>query len=80
MAATKRRRNRSGLGGLKPRTVRGSGQERWRRLAVERGDAGLGDVVDDVAVLLLEGGGDREDAFDEATAGGAMGEIGRAHV
>ena len=53
--------------------MRRIGHERWRRIAVERGDAGLRDVVDDVAVLLLERGGDREDAFDEATAGGAVG-------
>jgi hypothetical protein len=40
-------------------------------MTVKRGDAGLRDVVDDVALLLLECGGDGEHAFDKATAGRA---------
>jgi hypothetical protein len=49
------------------------GEERRRWIVVGRGDAGLRDVVHAVALLQLEGGGDREVAFDEATAGGAVG-------
>jgi hypothetical protein len=40
---------------------------------MECSHTGLRDVVDDVALLLLEGGGDGEDAFDEATGCGAVG-------
>lgn len=42
-------------------------------MTVKRGDAGLRDVVDDVALLLLERRGDGEPSFDEAAAGGAVG-------
>src|SRR5438034_9587382 len=52
--------------------MHGSGHERRRGLAIERGDAREREVIDDVTLLLLEGRRDGEDAFGEATAGGAM--------
>ena len=51
----------------------GIGEERRCGITVKRGDAGLRDVVDDVALLLFERGGHGEHAFDKATAGRTVG-------